>query len=274
MKCGGRPRFSQTKMAIRAYIRAYTASVGRYASSGPRLGAARSAAIATAADDTAGDVREAHRFDESALEAYLVRHGLGTVAGEASAGSAAGTFAVKQFTHGQSNPTFRVELNGRPFVVRKQPPGALLRGAHAVDREHAVMTALGKVPGAGFPVPRTRLFCDDAAVLGTPFFVYDFVPGAFFQDPRLPELEGKPAARASVYGAMADTLGRLHAATAPGPRRAALGLEGYGKAGGAGFLARQVKVWSAQYAASLAGEARIHEMLTPRPSQVRRTQVL
>ena len=80
-------------------------------------------------------------------------------------------------------------------------------------------------------MPATRLFCADRAVLGTPFFVYDFVPGAFFQDPRLPELEGAPSARAGVYGAMARTLGRLHRATAPGPRRAALGLEGYGKAG-------------------------------------------
>jgi aminoglycoside phosphotransferase (APT) family kinase protein len=63
---------------------------------------------------------------------------------------------------------------GREVVVRKKPPGKILRGAHAVEREFAVLAALG---GAGFPVPRPLLLCQDESVLGTSFYVMDFVRG-------------------------------------------------------------------------------------------------
>ena len=81
--------------------------------------------------------------------------------------------SVKEFSHGQSNPTYVItSADSVRYVLRKQPPGKLLKGAHAVDREYKVMTALGSV---GAPVPKTLLFCDDASILGTPFFMYEFV---------------------------------------------------------------------------------------------------
>ena len=77
---------------------------------------------------------------------------------------------MKQFSHGQSNPSFMISsADGKQYTVRKQPPGKLLAGAHAVDREYTVMTALNST---NVPVPRTQLYCDDASVLGSPFFVY------------------------------------------------------------------------------------------------------
>lgn len=108
------------------------------------------------------DVRGNHKFDEKLLCQFLSSKGL--------SGFADNKITVKQFSHGQSNPSFMIsDANGRQFTVRKQPPGKLLPGAHAVDREFAVMSALKKSKVA---VPSTRLYCDDPSVLGSSFFVY------------------------------------------------------------------------------------------------------
>ena len=78
---------------------------------------------------------------------------------------------VRQFSHGQSNPTYILESSaGARLVLRKQPPGKLLRGAHAVDREFTVIQALHN--STTIPVPRPHVFVDDASVVGTPFYVY------------------------------------------------------------------------------------------------------
>lgn len=106
---------------------------------------------------------------------------------------------ILQFTHGQSNPTYLLEVinaitsrlvctrSGElcalrllvstqagdwKLVLRKKPPGQVLSSAHAVDREYAVLQAL---QGSNVPVPRARLLCKDAEVIGTPFYVMDFV---------------------------------------------------------------------------------------------------
>jgi hypothetical protein len=99
-------------------------------------------------------VRPAHRFDESALAAWLADHVEG---GDAPV-------AVRQFAGGQSNPSFLLACGERRFVLRKAPPGKLLPSAHRVDREHRVMTALR---ATGVPVPRTLGLCEDASVIGT-----------------------------------------------------------------------------------------------------------
>jgi acyl-CoA dehydrogenase/acyl-CoA dehydrogenase family protein 10 len=85
---------------------------------------------------------------------------------------------VQQFQHGQSNPTFLLELPGCPqrMVLRKQPPGQLLASAHAVDREYRVLRAL---EGTRVPVPRPLALCQDKAVLGTQFYVMEFAAGAW-----------------------------------------------------------------------------------------------
>ena len=178
-------------------------------------------------------VRPAHRFDESALAAWLAEH----VAG------GAGPLVVRQFAGGQSNPSFLLLAGGeRRFVLRKAPPGKLLPSAHRVDREHRVMTALR---ATGVPVPRTLGLCQDASLIGTPFFVMEYVPGRILRDATLPD--APPAERAATFEAMLDVLARLHAVD-PG----AVGLADFGKPGN--YFARQVARWSQQWALSKTGE--------------------
>ena len=123
------------------------------------------------------------------------------------------------------------------LVVRKQPPGKLLKGAHDVGREFAAMSSLRDT---AVPVPNARLYCEDTDLLGTKFFCYDFVPGRFFQDPYLSNIKDLEERRA-IYDEYARTASKLHSVK---PSEVP-GLEALGKGGG--YLARQVKTWSAQY---------------------------
>ncbi len=173
------------------------------------------------------EVREAHRFDEGALAAWLD----GALGGREPVG-------VRQFEGGQSNPTFLVERAGERFVLRKKPPGKLLRSAHQVDREHRVMTALR---GSGVPVPETLGLCEDDGVLGTAFFVMRYVPGRVVPDPRLPGFT--PAERGAVYDDLARVLAALH-----GVDPEVAGLADFGRPGN--YYERQVSRWSKQYEAS------------------------
>jgi aminoglycoside phosphotransferase (APT) family kinase protein len=110
-------------------------------------------------------VRKNHEFNVSSLNEYLKLIGLQDLQ--------TGTIEIKQFSHGQSNPTFLVVTSsGKKYTVRKQPPGQLLAGAHAVDREFTVMTALKKT---NVKVPTTRVYCDDSSIIGSPFFIYGIV---------------------------------------------------------------------------------------------------
>lgn len=175
-----------------------------------------------------GPVRAAHHFDQAALTAYLRRNLPGFRE----------PLTVAQFRNGHSNPTFLLYMPGRSLVLRKKPPGPLLPSAHAIDREAQVMQALHR---AGLPVPEIHLYCDDPKVIGTPFFVMDYVRGRVFRDPALPELE--PRERGQIYEAMVDTLARIHLVDPD-----AAGLSGFGHPGN--YFARQLDRWSRQYAAS------------------------
>lgn len=139
---------------------------------------------------------------------------------------------------GQSNPTYRVDYGGRRMILRKQPDGDILKGAHAVDREFRVLTALH---GTDVPVPRPICFEPDARFLGTPFYLMDFVEGRVFHDGRLPGIE--PEARRALYLSMAETLARLHRLDPE-----AIGLGDYGRPGN--YFARQHRRWTAQLEAS------------------------
>lgn len=139
---------------------------------------------------------------------------------------------------GQSNPTFIVDHGPRRMVLRKQPAGEILRGAHAIDREFRVMHALA---ATDVPVPRTLLFHQDPALLGTPFYLMDFVEGRVFSDCRLPELE--PSDRRAIYLSMVQTLARLHRV-----RPEAVGLSDFGRPGD--YFARQLHRWTRQLEAS------------------------
>jgi aminoglycoside phosphotransferase (APT) family kinase protein len=171
------------------------------------------------------DVREAHRIDLPRLEAWMEAHLPGYC----------GPLSIAQFRGGQSNPTYRLTTPGGSYVLRRKPPGALLAGAHAVDREYRVLAALA---GQSFPVPRVHGLCLDEQVIGTPFYVMDMVEGRIFWDADLPEL-GQDE-RAACFDAMNDTIARLHAIDP-----AAAGLGDYGKPGN--YFERQIARWSKQY---------------------------
>jgi len=123
-------------------------------------------------DDFSGTmpVPERHRFDIANLERYLRDHVEGFP----------GNLEVEQFKGGQSNPTFMLKAGPRRYVLRRKPPGKLLPSAHAVDREHRVITALH---ASGFPVAKTYCLCMDDAVIGTAFYVMDYVAGRVLWDP-------------------------------------------------------------------------------------------
>lgn len=150
-----------------------------------------------------------------------------------------GPLALEQFTIGQSNPTFRVTAgNGWRCVLRKKPAGVLLPSAHAVEREFRVITALHAV---GFPVARPILLCEDSEVIGTPFYLMDFVEGRGLWDQALP---GMPSAeRHAIWDELNNVMAQLHALDFR-----ALGLSDYGKTGN--YLERQIARWSRQYRAT------------------------
>ena len=174
------------------------------------------------------EVAERLRFDVGRLESYLRDHVEGFAA----------PITVQQFKGGQSNPTYLIETPARRYVLRRKPPGKLLPSAHAVDREHRVMSALH---AQGFPVPEPILYCADEAVIGTAFFVMSHVDGRVFWEAEMPS--SNPAERAAVYDAMNGTLARLHSYDP-----AAIGLADYGR--GENYVARQIERWSRQYRAS------------------------
>lgn len=174
------------------------------------------------------EVREAHKFDEAKLDAYL----------KANMDAYEGPFEVRQFEGGQSNPTYKLTTPGGSYVLRKKPPGKLLPSAHAVEREYRVFTALA---ATDVPVPSTHLLCEDSEIIGTPFYVMDYLEGRVLRDATLQGVE--PEERAAIYADMLRVLTALH-----GVDYKACGLEDYGKPGN--YFARQVGRWSKQYIAA------------------------
>lgn len=174
------------------------------------------------------DVRQAHRFDEQRLLDYL----------SSRVESFRGPLEIRQFKGGQSNPTYLLDAASGRYVLRRKPPGKLLKSAHAVEREFRVISALHST---GFPVPRPVVLCEDVEVIGTTFFVMEFVEGRIFWDLDLPGLE--PAERTAIYDNVNETIATLH-----NYDYAALGLGDFGKPGN--YFARQISRWSGQYRAS------------------------
>ena len=153
-----------------------------------------------------------------------------------------GPLSLKKFDGGQSNPTFLLTTPGCCYVLRRQPLGPILKGAHAVDREARVMAALA---GASFPVPRVHALCTDPTVIGSAFYVMDFVEGRIFRDGGMPDVP--TGERGAYQSAIAATLAELHSHDP-----AALGLSDYGRS--ERYFERQLHRWAAQYRADeLAG---------------------
>ncbi|KAK3084795.1 hypothetical protein FSP39_019149 [Pinctada imbricata] len=149
---------------------------------------------------------------------------------------------LRCFKHGQSNPTYYVNYGGKHLVLRKKPPGKLLPSAHAVDREFWVMNAVSK---HGVPIPKMYGLCEDDSVIGTPFYVMEYLKGRVFIDRSLPGMS--PPERRQVTMAMIDVLCKIHQVDID-----AAGLTKYGKKGG--YLMRTVNRWAKQYEASKTGE--------------------
>jgi aminoglycoside phosphotransferase (APT) family kinase protein len=141
-----------------------------------------------------------------------------------------GPLTYAKFAGGQSNPTYRLDTPNRAYVLRRKPFGPILPSAHAVDREYRVIAGLHPT---GFPVPRPYGLCEDAAVIGSAFYVIwdGAMPGA------------TPPERTAHYEAMVDTLAALH-----NTDYAAAGLGEYGKPGN--YFERQVGRWTKQYRAA------------------------
>lgn len=171
------------------------------------------------------EVKSAHRFDLGRLESFLKER----VAGFTT------PMSVRQFEGGQSNPTYILDTPDRTYVLRRKPPGVTLASAHAVDREHRILSALF---AQGFPVPEPLVYEEDPEVIGSPFYLMAHVPGRIFFDCRMPDLN--PDERAAVCDSINETLARLHSFDPD-----AIGLEGYGRPGN--YFARQVARWSRQY---------------------------
>ena len=172
-------------------------------------------------------VREGYAFDVAALTRWMTEHVDGF----------AGPLWVKQFKGGQSNPTYKLVTPGKSYVLRRKPPGPIVKGAHAVEREAQVLSALGTT---GFPVAHVYGLCNDDTLIGTPFYIMDMVEGRIFWDATLPGATS--AERAAIFDAMNETIARLH-----GVDYQAIGLGDYGRSGN--YFARQIKRWSGQYLA-------------------------
>jgi aminoglycoside phosphotransferase (APT) family kinase protein len=150
-----------------------------------------------------------------------------------------GELEVQKFAGGQSNPTYKLTSNGKSYVLRKKPPGTLLATAHMVDREFRIISGLY---GSGVPVAKPIIYCDDPSVIGTEFYIMEYVGGRIFWDPTLPQLQA--AEKKALYAEMARVLAELHKVD-----YVARGLANYGKAGN--YFSRQIKRWTEQYLASV-----------------------
>ena len=168
-------------------------------------------------------------LDTERLAPYLAEHLPGF----------SGDLTAEKFAGGQSNPTFRLSAGGRQYVLRRKPPGELLASAHAVDREFRVLRALADTD---VPVPEAYLLCEDERIIGSMFYVMEYLEGRVFWDPTLPEVADN-AERTAIYDEMNRVLAALHNVDVD-----AAGLADFGRPGN--YFERQVGRWTKQYRAS------------------------
>ena len=168
-------------------------------------------------------------LNEAAVSHYLKKHLDGFE----------GPMDVTKFQTGQSNPTFMLKTPSHNYVLRRKPPGVLLKSAHAVDREFRVQKALS---GTDMPVSKMHLLCEDDSIIGSMFYIMDHVPGRNFNEPSMEGLT--PVHRTGVIDDMNRVLAALHEVDIT-----AIGLSDYGPEGN--YFERQVGRWSKQYRASV-----------------------
>ena len=171
------------------------------------------------------NVLERHAFNLNSLETYLKNN----------VENYKGPLSAEEFRGGQSNPTYLIKTPRKSYVLRRKPPGKLLKSAHAVDREYRVITALNNTD---VPVPKTYVLCEDEEVVGTVFYLMEFVEGRVLWDPAMASSSKEEAL--GVYTSMNRTLAKLHSVD---PLE--IDLESFGRPGN--YVGRQVSIWSKQY---------------------------
>mgnify|MGYP006233852997 FL=1 len=171
------------------------------------------------------DVSEHLKFDLTHLNTYL----------EENLASIGRVLDYKQFKGGQSNPTYLLEAEKGKFVLRRKPPGSLLKSAHAVDREYKVLTSL---MDTDVPTPRTFLLCEDDKVIGTQFYIMEFSEGVIYWDPLASEAEKDK--RKKIFDEMNKGIALLHLQDIN-----KIGLNDFGKEGN--YIERQISRWTRQY---------------------------
>jgi aminoglycoside phosphotransferase (APT) family kinase protein len=174
------------------------------------------------------EIREQHKFEIANLQAYM----------EAHVDGFSGQVEVEQFKGGQSCPTYKLSAGGKQYVLRRKPPGKLLPSAHAVDREFKVISALYDTD---VPVARAYALSDDESIVGTMFYIMEFMDGRVLWDQSLPTIA--KADRLAYYDELNRTLAALHSVDYQ-----AVGLDDFGKPGN--YVARQLNRWTKQYRAS------------------------
>jgi aminoglycoside phosphotransferase (APT) family kinase protein len=167
-------------------------------------------------------------FDVARLAAYL----------EDKVAGFKGPLTAEKFAGGQSNPTFKITAASGEYVLRRKPPGELLKSAHAVDREYRVLSALANTE---VPVVEVYHLCEDDSVIGSMFYLMEFKRGTVFWDPALPEMSN--AERRVIFDRMNKVLVDLHSVDVD-----KVGLADYGRP--SNYFARQTDRWSKQYRAS------------------------
>ena len=149
-----------------------------------------------------------------------------------------GPLTAEKFAGGQSNPTFKIMAASGEYVLRRKPPGELLKSAHAVDREYRVLSALANTE---VPVAEVYHLCEDDSVIGSMFYLMEFKAGTVFWDPALPDMSN--AERGAIFDQMNQVLVDLHSVDVD-----KVGLADYGRP--SNYFSRQTDRWSKQYRAS------------------------
>jgi aminoglycoside phosphotransferase (APT) family kinase protein len=175
-----------------------------------------------------GAVRPGLHFDEQRLKDWM----------KANVKACSAPLTISQFDGGQSNPTYLLQTPEARYVLRRRPPGALLKSAHAIDREFRVLSALA---ARDFPVPRPLAMCQDEEVIGSSFYVMEYVPGRIFFDCTMPDVSREQ--RTAIFDSVNATLARLHRLNPVD-----LGLADFGRPGN--YFSRQIARWSGQYESS------------------------
>jgi aminoglycoside phosphotransferase (APT) family kinase protein len=170
-------------------------------------------------------VQERHQFDISRLQEFMA----------ANVEGFSGRVTAEEFAGGQSNPTYLLSAGEQQYVMRRKPPGELLKSAHAVDREFKVMSAL---QNTNVPTAKTYALCTDDDVIGTWFYVMEYLDGRVIWDSTAGPYT--PQERGEIWDAANDALAKLHCVDFE-----AVGLSDFGKH--SSYIERQLSRWSSQY---------------------------